>query len=202
MEDYNSGYQIENEDFTNLLFSNPPQLANSVDFIVLNGDDKTDPDSTTFVFEMLLNIFIKGTIDGERLFEILKTNKPIKKTDDVTFINVYGINETQLEITKKWFYSIGYMLKVCEHTEPYQIQKYDYCKIYLRDNPQNKPFFTIKNIDKLYYFVLQSTYEQTNKLEDIKAIFYKPKNPQDSQDKNKVYTIGFEPIKRDCKINL
>lgn len=190
--------EVKDNEFADMLFSKLPQPMGSIGFMAVNGDNVEDPDETTFTFELLLNIFMKGTIDGARLFEMLSKGIDIEKTDDVQFVDVYNVGIEQLEVTKRWFQSIGYMLKIHEYEEPYKIQSGDYCKIYLKDNPHNKPFFYMRQLYGLYHFVLQSTYEKTTKLENIRALFYKPKNLNDPNSKNKIYTIGFEKILTGC----
>ena len=152
-----------------------------------------DNDQTSLLFEILITFYMEGVLDGHRLYEMLKINKVI--TDYTKKIDVSKITKENLLLCEPWLKSLGFILFVEEYKiNEYNMDNSEYCKILLKDNPKDKNFFLSKNISKPYHFVLFANYKSTNKIENMKCLFYKPKDIFDSKDSDKIFTIKFKPL--------
>lgn len=176
------------------LYNKKPQQPGSLRMLPCY-DDMYD-DEVSLLFEMLITIYMEGIIDGHKLYQILTTKEDPQANIGLQSINVYEIINEQLLLCAPWFSSLGYILFVNEYrADEYVFDGGEYCKIILKDNPQDKNYFTSNNIDKSYHFILYRNYNVTDNIEDIKAIFHRPKNPNDLNDYNKIYTIKFKPLR-------
>lgn len=175
MENMENTKEVSIDELTNELFSTYPKDPCTISLIPYS--ETYDTDECSFIFEMLLNIYMKGIMTFPKLCELLKINSTIDD-DNLDNINyIYSISKQHLEIVEKWFLSIGYILIISEYDDSYNIQDCDYCKILLKNDPLS------------FFFVLNSNYKKINKLEDIHAIFYKPK--KEESDKTKIFSISF-----------
>lgn len=191
---------IEGEDFSpeelaSFLFNNLPVDPCSLG--LLPYSENMDKDQASFLFEILITIYMEGILHGHRLYEMLKTKTEISDTDrEVKKINIFDLSTENLLLCEPWFKSLGYMIFVEEYKEgEYSFDKNEYCKILLKDNPIDSKIFTSKKINKPYHFVIFAGYKPTDKLENIKAIFYIPKKKsKNSSEHDKIFTIKFKPF--------
>lgn len=192
---YDSAIELSPEELMKTIFSDLPKSPNSL--CILPYSEEIENDVASFNFEILITIFMEAIMDIERLATMLATKQKIPISFDEKHIDVYKITADILEVPKQWFNSFGYSYIVTEEECKTKIIDYIddyYCKIILRDNPHDTEYFNMKRIDKPYFFLLGSKYTKTNKLENIKAVFLKPKKPKDINSKEMLYTIYFFPL--------
>lgn len=187
------GEEFTPEDLANYLFYELPAEPCSLKLLPYSHD--MDKDAASFLFEMLITIYMEGMMEGKRLYKMLQTKTSSVPEDDDKKIDVLNLTIENLYLCEQWIKSLGFMIYIEENNEDEYVQTaHDYCKILLRDNPNDTGFFYMKNIKKPYHFVLCAKYKPTDKIENIRALFYKPKKRNDDNDKNKVYAIKFKPL--------
>lgn len=156
-----------------------------------------DNDSASFLFEILITIYMEGTMDAPRLRKMLKEKRIIEETNNKS-LDLLTINLNILETCESWIKSLGFLMFIEEYNViDYNIDKSEYCKIILKNDPNFKNFFRHKKVDKPYHFISFANYKPTDKLENIKALFYKP--IINKSEKEKVYTIKFKPLILDSR---
>jgi hypothetical protein len=196
------------EKMAELIFSDLPADPVSIGLLPFNESDDIDleTDAIAFNFEILLNMYMEGIIDVERLAQMLVT-KEVVEMDPERYNKKIKIDEVTtdiLELIKPWFVSFGYTIIVSEleiepNTDPikeYGIENY-YCKILLRDNPEDYGVFYFKQLKTPYHFTLNAKFDSTQikSMKDMMAMFIKPKKRRDPTSKEKLFTISFSPIK-------
>jgi hypothetical protein len=201
-EEYNPYENLQDltvEEIFDVVFSETPTDINSRQ--ILPYSSQYVEDAAAFNFEILITLFMESMIDLKKLLNILCGNTGQEEEEEEEKINVYEIKQEYLEIPQPWFNSFGFYLNVqgVEVITNEFIKPTDhYCKILLRDAPSDNGWFHLKKISKPYTFLLNAQYENQEKMENIKAIFFKPK--KDQNDKEYMFTISFTPIT--CKVNL
>jgi hypothetical protein len=193
----------EIDSFISYLFSDLPKDPMSIKFVPIS--DEPDEEEVTLVFEMLINIYMEGMIDVERLINMISTKKVIDKDDEIyeKKINIHKINSNLMEFVKPWFLSIGYHVNIIEYDSDSEesnilkdyLKNY-YCKIIFRDNPHDYGIFFFRKINKPYHFVLNGEFKQVKDLKDMFAVFIQPKNPSDDKSTEKIYSVSFSPVKK------
>ena len=157
------------DELTNIIFSSYPKDPNSIEFIAYH--DNMDTDKVSFIFEILINIYMKAILNSKNLFSILSKHFGNDEESDTTDkINVYSIEKINLDLPEPWFKSFGYFVLVNEY-DPDDFNdnyKHNYCKILLRDNPLDKSIYIFRNIKEPFHFILNSKYK---KFIDIQSIF-------------------------------
>jgi hypothetical protein len=187
------------EKMAEVLFSQHPKDPLSI--CLLPFTDKLPSDEIAFNFEILMTIYMEGVIDVYRLVEMLSNNTIIDRNTDIykQKINIHDINIDVLELLKPWFLSFGYILNVTEYEnykgmiDDFNLKNY-YCKIVLRDNPDDYGFFYHhKKINKPYHFLMNGGYDNefVTDIKQLKALCFLPKNKSDPNSKDKVFSIGF-----------
>lgn len=191
------GENFSPEELASFLYNELPVSPCSLKLLPYSVD--MDNDQSSFLFEILITFYMEGIVNGHKLYEMLQSKKIVTNQTSKT-INVFQITSENLLLCEPWLNSLGFMLFVSEYNaNEYTIDQSEYCKIILRDNPKDKKFFVSKKIDKPYHFIMFSNYKPTNKLENIKALFYKPKDIKKPNDFDKIYTIKFKPYNMDTK---
>ena len=204
MEENDSAKTIDPESLQLMLFSGIPKPPCT--YKILPYTEEGDADGASFNFEILLNMYMESVIDATRLATMLATKESILPDPDKLAkekLDIYSITEAQLKIPDPWFKSIHYNIRVLTY-EPNDYNELlkekacpqHYCKILIQDNPHDIGYFYARNIDKRFHFVLNLNYKTTNKLENITAVFTKPKKPKDPDPNNKelMFLISFVPI--------
>jgi hypothetical protein len=192
---YDEAAEVSTDDLVRELFSHPPKPPRSLGILPYSAD--AEDDIASFNFELLITVYMEAIMDIQRLITILATKKTIEPSNEEKKIDVFAITPELLEIPKVWFNSFGFSYVVTEQECVLKVTDYVpdyYCKIILRDNPHDTEYFNFKRINKPYTFLLHTDYIPTNKLEEIKAVFSKPKIPKDKNSKEMLYTIYFFPL--------
>ncbi len=195
---------IEGENFTpeeisDFLFEETP--ADPCTLKILPYPSVMDNDETSLLFEVLITIFMEGMMKAKKLYNILEENTS-DNINEEEYIDVYNIQPDDLLICEPWFKSFGFLIFIEEFdVNNYIASEEDYCKIILKDDPNNSVYFNRNNITKPYHFILFSRYKSTNKLENIKALFHKPGLTLNS---NKLYVVKFKSLSIDtrCSNNI
>jgi len=190
-----SAQEVTPEKLVEIIFSKPPQKPFSIGLLPQSLDE--DHESISGIFEVLVDIYTNAVIDGKRLYEILMTNKSIKKTTEDK-IDVYNILKEHLEIPEKWFRSFGYTIEVSEYTTEEFDQLHSrkliphlYYKLLLRDNPNDSNYFVMKNINRPYHYVKNIDYIEAVNISDMSMLIVRPKKPTDPEDKGRCFIISF-----------
>ena len=192
---------IENENFTpeelaSFLYNELPVDPCSLKLIPYSPN--MDNDQITFLFEILITFYMEGMVDAPRLYHFLETKENIFY--DKKDIDIYNISLKDLFLCSPWLKSLGFLLFINEYKfDDYISDKHEYCKIILKCDKNYINFFKKNRIEKSYHFILYSNYISTNKLEDVKAVFFKYKDPHNDLDCDRVYTIKFKPLNMDSK---
>jgi len=194
----NTEEEFSPDELANFIFSDLPKEPCSISIIPSNKEDNIEftNDDLTFIFEILLSVYMEGIIDVERLI-LINTSKKIIDKDHNLYdkpINLSYINQNILEYVKPWFMSLGYIINVIEYEDESIFKEYlnnYYSKIVLRDNPHDYGFFFFNKIPKPYHFILNGNYKPVKSLKELFAIFIKPKSATEPE---KYYTISFSNI--------
>jgi hypothetical protein len=199
------------------LYSRPPKKTcdNRIIPYTENEDDLNDG-VYIYIFEMLLNIYVEGLCHFDKLKIVLEHSyqkKPIDNNmlkelimnDLYDDINFNDINSQALLMSEDWIKSIGFMVNIVEEDYDWYLQciadnndyymgNY-YCKILLKCNPKDEPYFLYKNIDKPFHFIGNGNFqkEKVKNINDIYAIIIK--NNKNNNKENKIYKISFKDIK-------
>jgi len=189
------------------LYSRVPKNTgdNRIIPLVENIEDLSDGERV-FIFEMLLNFYTEGLNHYMKLKVILEQRKNKEPIDSVMFkeliinnmydtIDVNYINKETLLIAEEWIKSIGFGINIVEEDyewylkmvkEEDYIMSNPYCKILLKENAHDEPYFNYMNITKPYHFVINGDYKNTAKnIKDIYALLILNINTP------KVYRISF-----------
>ena len=192
------------------LYSNPPKGLCEVKILPIpEKQEDLDDGILIFIFEMLLDFYVEGLCHHQKLqlildknvnnYELIKNLIENKVYDEIKFKE---INAKTLELNKDWIKSIGYYLDIYEEEysnfnetmkdeelkKDYLFSNY-YCKILLKSNPSDEPYFEYKDLDTPYHFIKNSNFD-IKKVKDIKDIYaLLIKN-----NENKVYRISFRNI--------
>lgn len=170
------------EDLARQLFSTQPGTPCSKQILAYSKNQ--DNDSVSFLFEILLTIYLEGFM---YMLDIARKNAPPNTSDTVIYNNM---TPEELRLPDPWFQTIGFSIKIEEfnnNSTHYKnlVKPKSYCRILLAFDSVDKPYFFLKNIDKPYTFLLCNTYTATNKLDKIYAILNR---------NDKSYKIYFEAI--------
>lgn len=188
------------EKMAEILFSQLPKDPLSI--CLLPYTDNPPSDELAFNFEILLTIYMEGIIDVYRLVEMLGSNTVIERDTNENIynrkINISDINCDVLEILKPWFLSFGYILNITEYDDykgvldDFNLKNY-YCKVILRDKPEDYGVFYHKKINRPYHFLMNGSYDNENikDIKQLKALCFLPKNKKIENSKDKLYTISF-----------
>jgi hypothetical protein len=187
--------EITSDKLFEIVFSELPLDPLSIGILPYIEDDNVslnDHDAMTFVFELLINIYMQAMMDIHRLSYMLANNQVVDYNSvNREKLDVYLVNSEILEIPKKWFMSFGYNIKIREFDSEEDVPNY-YCKILLKDNPEDLGYFYAKQLNCDFQFVLNSQYKTANRLEEINALFIKPKQKGNIEDTKKYYLISFK----------
>ncbi len=163
-----------------------------------------------FIFEMLSEIYYEGLCHYNKLLSIINKNtidndiiKSLIINNVYDEFNFNNINYDILKLSENWIKSIGYFLNIYEEDYDYYLENikendYDlknhYCKIILKANAKDEPYFSYANITKPYHILINSNFDNSKikKIDDIFAIFIK--NDKKDNKLNKVYKISFTEI--------
>lgn len=194
------GENFSPEELASFLFDDLP--VDPCSLSLLPYSHNIDKDQVSFLFEILITIYMEGILHGHRLYEMLSSKTQISENNypvkPKIIIDDFQLNN--LMLCDKWLQSLGYHLIIQEYeSDNYKFDDNEYCKIILKDNPNDQQIFNQKKINKPYHFVMFRAYKATNKLQNIKAVLYKPKN--DNNSKDKIFTVKFNPfnINSKCK---
>jgi hypothetical protein len=177
------------------LFSNIPAPENS-NKLLPHVDDSSDFnldnfDHNAFNFEILITIFMEGILHLSKLLDVLDgIHVDINSNNYDDDVDIFKLEISHLEILQPWFNSIGYKLNAYEYDFDDFSENY-YCKILLKDNPEDTGYFIYRNINIPYHFVLNSNYLHKKNINQISAVFIKPAT---SNTKKKVFSISFFPL--------
>ncbi len=192
---YNEATEVTTEKLIDHILSNPPQTSCSIG--LLPEFDDNEPDATSCIFELLVDIYIEAIIDGERLYKMLETNRAIERRP-VTKVDIYNIKKEYLEIPIPWFKSFGFTITVSEYESSdfnkmhaLKLIPHLYYKLLLRDNPNDNGYFVKKNINRPYHFIKNADYVNTNKIEDMSLLIVKPRNFTIDDDISKCFVVSF-----------
>jgi hypothetical protein len=172
-----------------------------------------------FMFEMLLNIYTEGLCHFDKLKIILEKSYQKEPIDnemfkELIFNNMYDdidfdlINEQSLLLSESWMKSIGFLVNVVEEDYDWYLKCISdddinnnyhmgnhYCKVLLKSNPKDEPYFLYKNIDLPYHFIGNANFK-TSKIKSINDVYaILIKNNKNNTKENKVYKISFREIK-------
>lgn len=191
------------------LYANTPKDSSSIQLIPIpeNNEDidfNKKNDIYLFVFEMLLEFYLEGIMHYKDLANILNA-KITHNYENINFDEIESkfidsiyddyivndINSEILKINQEWLNSIGYFLHVNEYNDEYfdqndQQNEY-YCKIILKNNPDDYGYFYIRKIEIPYHIIINGNYDN-NKIQKISDIKCK------LSVNKKVYLISFEEI--------
>jgi hypothetical protein len=182
------------EEIFSTVFFTPPTSYCTKQILPFSNDNESD--TASFNFEILISLFMESMMNLETLLTVLCNNEPSEQDPDKV-LDVYGIKEEYLEVPQPWFNSFGFYLKIhCDevNTETFTKPTDHYCKVLLRDNPSDTGYFYLRKINKPFTFVLNADYVKTPNIDNIKAIFYKPK--KDQNDKELMFTISFSVLNK------
>lgn len=175
------------------LFSNPPGPDNSNKLLPhLDSNDITnDFDHVSFTFEILITIFMEGVLHLSKLLDVLDgIHVDLNESNYDNDVDIFKLEIGHLELLQPWFRSIGYEINAYE----YEIEDFGenyYCKIILKDNPEDTGYFIYRNINIPYHFVLNPKFMKSKRMNQVSAIFIKPATRDSSK---KVFSISFYPI--------
>lgn len=200
--------EVTPENLSKILFSKLPADPCSISLLPMNDDNQDEPLSFEFIFEILLAIYMEGIIDVTRLYQMLSENRSIQAEDNINIykkkLDLTHINLDVLNVLTPWFLSFGYMINIHEFIQneddiinEYGLNNY-YCKIILRENPEDFGVFFMRQIEKPFHFIINGKYEQDEikNISDLYAVFFLPKNKNDPLSKKKLFTITFSPFNK------
>lgn len=141
-------------------------------------------DKNTFVFEMLINIYLEGMmmiINRAKAIMIqnnIQNNIESSKNNDNRITKLSLFRKLDLDdfmFHDKWFLGLGYMLLIekeliCDYKD---FQNDHYCKILFKFVPSDLYFFKMKNISNNFHFLLNGDYTEKMELNKIKAVLFK-----------------------------
>ncbi|ARF09363.1 hypothetical protein Catovirus_2_312 [Catovirus CTV1] len=192
------GENFSPEDLASFIFEELPNDPCSIKFLPYSVN--MDKDETSFLFEILITIYMEGMMHGHRLYDMLRLKKSISSDPESPRqkINVYDLNKQKLELCEDWIKSLGFLTFVEEYkASEYIFDQNEYCKILLADNPYDSKILKNKGVNKPYHFIIYAGYNPTNLLENMKAVFCKPKDPKKKpNDYDKIYTIKFKKLNK------
>ena len=182
--------------------------------IVENQEDLEDG-ILIFIFEMLFEFYLEGILHHDKL-EIILNNinnnninninnnsemfQMLIKNKIYDDINYKNIDMAFLSIPEKWIKSIGFILRIDEelyndYLENMRDEEFkkiyhmnnNYCKVILKLNPADKPYFEYKNISSDYYCFVNSNFnkDQIKNINNMFALLV---------INNKIYKISFLDI--------
>lgn len=141
--------------------------------MAFNEESIDDEDPVTFIFELLINLYMEMVTGEAKLGYLINLHQNDKdlNLDDFT-IDLSDITEDNLIGSyREKMLKIGYFLKI--HQEPDEIDNY-YCRVLLKDSPKDQGYFYANrdrlDKDKRFHFVLNACYEKRDKLDDVYAI--------------------------------
>lgn len=187
--------EVTTEAIIDLIFSELPKKSNSI--CLIPNITNNDPDETSYIFEMLVDIYMESVIDGKRLSQMLQTQKAILK-EDVEHIDINDISKEVLELPELWFRSFGFTICVNEHSRDVMNAIINdlpnvYYRVILRDDPTDAYYFKEHDLDKPYWYKRIAGYQQTNKLDDI-SIMIRKSSPKIGDER--YYLISFNYLPR------
>jgi hypothetical protein len=147
-------------------------------------DEAEDPNS--FTFEIMITIFVEmlcslATIMSEDDAEVRKRLNMSDFFDTVTEKLLKASVSVNINvIEKEWLENdSGYFKQLLDKR---------YCKVILRDNPEEEPLFRAYNVDdeNMYHMLLNPKYKKQKKLRDIEALFSVKEN---------IYQVSFDFFK-------
>lgn len=157
---------------------------------ILPYSAKTDNDTCSFMFEILLTIYLEGLMN---ILSVIKQNNDDNDDNNENDIDIdskiyKNITINDLRFPEPWFKSIGFTINIREYTDKININKIkslSYCRILLWVEQKDKFYFLTNKVDKKYTFLLNRGYKMVNRIEKIYAILNKD---------DKLYQISFEQI--------
>lgn len=167
-----------------LLFDDTKQMSAGLQTFSFENDNDGDP--ATFTFEILLTIYLEMIVGFYRTLHLgQKEEKGETITTDDFALDLDNINEeVLLNPFRDSLLKVNYFLKVREISTSEKGNYY--CKILLRDNPDDKPVFKMNRSidkDKKYTFILNSSYKRNKNLEDVYSVV---------TIKGKTYRVSFD----------
>ena len=174
------------EDLAKQLFSKEPESPCSKQILTYSA--KSDPDATSFVFEILLTIYLEGFMN---ILDVIKQNSAGEDNDISMNQQAYkNMDINDLQFPEPWFKSFGFSINIKEYTrentkEIDKLKSLSYCRILLSFDSKDIFYFLTRKIDKKYTFILSGSYRPTNKLEKIYALLSKD---------DKLYQISFNHL--------
>lgn len=191
---YEGAEEATPEKLAELIFNEPPGEPKSI--VILPYTDETISDIASFNFEILISMYMEAVCDTQRLVTILQTKQGIPAEGDTPLINVTNIKKEHLEIPIPWFKSFGYNIRVMEFKmdDVFVDPKDQYCTVLLKTNPSDVGFFFYNKIIKPFHFLKNANYTETNKMENIKAVFKKPRDKNIPGDKETLFVVSFVPL--------
>lgn len=185
------------EDLAKQLFSKKPEDPCTKH--ILTYTETFDNDSTSFLFEILLTIYLEGLMN---IIDVIKQNylsqNPLdanKKDYEIESTFYKTITVDDLLFPEPWFKSFGFAINVVEYGPENKrefknfknnIKPLSYCRTLLSFDSKDRIHFLMKGINKRYTFILSGSYQPTNDLEKIYTILSKD---------DKFYKISFKQYK-------
>lgn len=164
------------------------ETIDQASLLAFNEENSGDDDPASFLFEILINIYMEMIINGAKMNHIINKHEKGKElTIDDFALDLKNIEPDALtEPYRNLLTKIGFFLTV--HTNPDDIDNY-YCRILLRDSTKDAGYFFANankiDKDKKFHFVLNASYHKQTNVKDIYAICNIGKN---------IYTISFEKM--------
>ena len=140
------------EEIAAILFNENPKDTKHYDFVLNNTTDEQLDSS--YIFEILVQILFEG-------FDIL--------TEGLSNVNIDNLTKGSIEHLGPWFNSFGFRIHVEEYSMPIKIDNY-YCTSII-NNELYKQFFTSKNINKSFHFMLNQKFANGCDIGELSKLF-------------------------------
>ena len=149
-----------------------------------------EDDETSYTFEMLLSILI------EMMYHLMIIDTESNNVSEIIITDFSDKITIYLPIIKSKFENIGYIanIMIFNNDDSYVKNIFNdrYCRIILKQNPDELYYFIHKNIEEDYEYILNPKYKKQNKIDDIFALL---------MFKNAVYKFYFSKIEIDNTTN-
>lgn len=135
----------------------------------INPDDLNDTDPNSYLFEILITIFMEMIFNSAILISATNDDDIESFNPDLSKFNINNF----LPLIKEKFKKINILAVVNEfenneHTSN-KILSGRYCRIILKCDIKSHHFFKKNNIDENYHMILNTDFKKSNKLNNIYA---------------------------------
>lgn len=191
-ENYDNAPMTTPEELARKLFNEDPGEPCSKHIFPYSKN--LDEDNASFIFEILITIYLEGFMNIMQLLKETNKDKFINMTDSEKNYKIYkDITLDDLNFPQPWFNSFGFKIIITEYGKDKRkiykrdVKPFSYCRILLSFDPKDKIQFILKNIQNKYHFILNANYRATDNLENVYAILSKD---------DKFYKISFKFIQK------